>query len=256
MSNNRILAPVILLVKPQLGENVGMSARAMLNCGVTELRLVAPRDTCCLQRAMAASADCLKQMPEVAVYKNLPEAIRDLQFVYASTARVRHMNMLAQSPMQAVADVVKRGRKTMPERTGFVFGAESSGLDNEDVAQCNAIVTIPLNPVFTSLNLAQAVLLLCWEWRKALEMPVEESEKMPRSPVSSHVPATHGHVDVALRHLMVELNRRGFFKSETSESVVKRNIQTMFKRIGMNDREVQCLHGIVRCLTHFPIKTE
>ncbi len=245
MSN--AIKPVIILIKPQLGENIGMVARAMFNCGIEELRLVKPRDGWPNDRAMATSAECLKLMPEVQVFDSLADASHDISYIYATTARPRDMQVKVQDPMEVGAESATRASNG--EKVAFVFGGESSGLHNTDVAQCNSVITIPLNPDFTSLNLAQAVLLVSWEWRKHSGENLIPAVGEVNSPLASQ-----HHVNKALEVMEEELEKRGFFKSKGAESTVRRNLYTMFNRISMNEQEVQMLHGIVRCLSKFSIK--
>ena len=241
------MKPVVILIKPQLGENIGMVARAMFNCGIADLRLVNPRDGWPNEKAMATSAECLKLMPDVEVFDSLKDASHDLNYMYATTARPREMQVVVQTPMEVGVESAQRGQNG--EKVGFVFGGESSGMDNADVAQCNAVITIPLNPEFTSLNLAQAVLLVSWEWRKTSGENLVPAIGEVDSPLASQ-----HHVNVAMEKMEDELEKRGFFKSAGAESTVRQNLYTMFNRIAMNEQEVQMLHGLVRCLSNYPIK--
>ena len=246
--------PVVILVNPQMGENIGMSARAMYNCGVEQLRLVNPRDGWdkngkCYEKAMATSAECLRLMPEVQVFDSLADASTDLQAMYASTARPRYMEVNVYSPMQAGEMISQQCNSNID--VGLVFGCESSGLDNNDIALCNGIITVRLNEKFKSLNLSQAVLLLCWEWWKN-----HNNEMSPKRLELDTPPASQEHIQKSLQRLEQELDSRGFFKSDTSGPTVKRNLNAMFNRIHMNEQEVQMLHGIIRCLTDFDIKKD
>lgn len=258
--------PVVILVGAQLGENIGMSARAMFNCGVNTLRLVRPRDGWCdnadavvqnpdlepayqnYVSALMSSAEVLRKMPTVQVFDTLTDASHDLQFLYASTARKRTLHMDIYTPSQAGKNIVAHAEQGV--RTGVVFGCEANGLLSDDVAQCHGILTIPLNPDFTSLNLSQAVLLSCWEWWRQVQNETNISiENTPDSPL-----ATIHHTNMAIKCLENALNNRGFFKSDTSGPTVKRNLHALFNRIHMTEQEVQMLHGIIKCLTEFPKK--
>lgn len=261
---NTLPPPVVILVGAQLGENIGMAARAMYNCGVDTLRLVRPRDGWCdnpdavvknpklhtayqnYVSALMASAEVLRKMPRVQVFDTVSEAAHDLHFLYASTARSRTLHMQTFSPTQAGDTMIHHGKHNM--RSGLVFGCEANGLSNDDVAQCHGVLTIPLNPNFTSLNVSQAVLLLCWEWwRNAHDLDV--------NPVSLDSPlASVEHTHMAIQRLEHALQERGFFKSETSGATVRRNIHALFHRINMTEQEVQMLHGMVKCLTVYPKK--
>ena len=266
IKNPKNTPPVVILVEAQLGQNIGMAARAMFNCGVTTLRLVRPRDGWCddaeavLQNpdvspayqnyvsALMASAEVLRNMPKVQVFDSLADASHDIQFLYASTARSRTLHMDIYTPSQVGKKIVASSVQGI--RTGLVFGGEANGLSNDDVAQCHGILTIPLNPDFTSLNLSQAVLLLCWEWWQHAHNKTDiKQTTIPNSPLAS----IH-HSNMAIHRLEQALSDRGFFKSKTSGPTVKRHIHALFNRIHMSEQEVQMLHGIIKCLTEFPKK--
>ncbi len=258
------MTPVVILVAPQLGENIGMAARAMYNCGIESLRLVRPRAGWCddadavvhnsdlyaayqnYVSALMASAEVLRKMPKVQVFDTLLDASCDVQFLYASTARPRSLHMHIYSPSEAGTKMHQQAQHNI--RTGLVFGCEASGLSNDDVAACHGVVTIPLNPHFTSLNLSQAVLLLCWEWWR--QSPQAVPAPVKRTPPIAAIP----HANRAVDSLENALQQRGFFKSETSGPVVRRQLRAMCNRLHMNTQEVQMLHGIVRCLTEYPKK--
>ncbi len=171
------LSPAIVLVEPQLGENVGAAARAMLNCGLSDLRVVRPRDgwPSAQARAMASGADAV--LDAARLYDTAAEAVADLRCVFATTARRRDMVKPEMTPAGAAAEV--RRREAAGERCGFLFGRERIGLTNDEVVLADAILTVPLNPAFTSLNLGQAVLLTAWEWRRAAD------ETPPRVPIDA-----------------------------------------------------------------------
>ncbi len=217
----------------------------MFNAGLSELRLVAPREKFPSKIADATSADCLKLMDEVKVYKSLSDATADINYIYALSARQRQMEVKSSSLEKFGERVAKKYFGKI--KTAIVFGGESSGLNNDDISRCNEVITIVLNPKFNSLNLSQAVLLVSWNFWIASQNT--KFEKIKRD----NLPAAAGHVNGALNRLETELEIRGFFKSNASGEIVKRNIRTMFSRINMNEQEVQCLHGMVRCLLNFPI---
>jgi tRNA/rRNA methyltransferase len=165
--------PVIVLVEPQLGENIGMVARAMANFGLSELRLVAPRDGWPSDKARAAASKADHVIDGAVVYATLEEALADLNFVYATTARVRDGFKPVRSPI--VAAETLRAKYDAGEKVGILFGREKSGLSNEDVALADEVVTFPVNPAFASLNIAQAVLLMSYEWMKTAMVSKEET---------------------------------------------------------------------------------
>jgi len=237
--------PVIILVNPQMPENIGMSARAMYNCGIENLRLVKPREHYPSSRAMATSADCLKQMPEVEVFSTVAEATADLQYIYASTARPRQMQVEVLNPMQAGVKMAEQSQSDV--KVGILFGCEASGLANSDIAQCNSVVTAPLNPNFTSLNISQAVLLLSWNWCINLN-----NENFPMPSIAPDYELAKG-VDKQqfVKRLISEIEPRGFFKSKDATDTVKRNIYNLFSRIDLNEQELKMLQGILSTLIKY-----
>ena len=164
MTETSALQPVVILVRPQMGENIGAAARAMLNFGLTEMRLVEPRDGWPNPRAVAMASGAAGQVLDAArVYPTLAEAMEGIDFAFATTARGRELS----KPVHTPATAMEMAR-AYPGRCAIIFGPERTGLENDDVARANAIVTVPVNPDFPSLNLAQAVQLLAYDWRQAL----------------------------------------------------------------------------------------
>ncbi len=235
------LAPVIILSHPQMGENIGGAARAMLNFGLTELRLVAPRDGWPNQKAIDMSAGALQKMPEVAVFASLAEALADLNFVLATTARSRDMVKPVFEPQTALAEI--GARSASGQKTGILFGRERTGLENDEIAACQGIVTIPTNPDFWSLNLAQSVLLMGYEWLKlGNDMPARHFDHGDSFPVPQEK------LEEFLTRLEGELETGGFFKSPDLRPTMQRNIRNMFTRPDLSDQEVKTLHGIISAL--------
>ncbi|MBP5856968.1 RNA methyltransferase [Marivibrio halodurans] len=232
-------SPVIVLVSPQLGENIGMVARAMLNCGVTELRLVNPRDGWPSEKARDASSGALSVIDGARVFTSTAEAIADLTRVYATTARPREMVGRVLTPR--AAGVEMRAEATAGERrAGILFGGERSGLGNEDVSLADTIITVPLNPDFTSLNLAQAVLLVTYEWFTAADRTEPERLETNLSGI-----AGKGDLDNFVTRLGHVLDRGGFFRSPDMRPSVMRNIRNLFQRARPTEQEIRTLHGIV-----------
>ncbi len=233
--------PVVILTHPQMGENIGAAARAMLNCGVSELRIVNPRDGWPNERADAMSAGALDAMPPVQVFSSTAEAIADLHFVYATTARPRDMVKQVMTARSAAADM--RHREAQGQRLGLLFGAERSGLVNDDIAISGAVITIPLNPGFASLNLGQAVLLVTYEWMMAGDKTADQLT------INNSFPATQNSMTELYRRLEDELETGGFFRARDMKPTVLRNIQAMLTRARMTDQEVKTFHGIISALT-------
>lgn len=233
--------PVIILVDPQMGENIGAAARAMLNMGLDELRLVNPRDGWPNETAITMDAGALEIMPPVQVFPTLAAAVADLHFVVATTARPRDMVKPVFTPRAAAAEI--NARANNDQKTGIVFGAERMGLINDDITLCHAIAIIPSNPAFSSFNLAQAVLLMAYEWL------VEQDSAHGRiSGTDENFPATQDKCEEFLSRLESELEKRGFFRTEEIRPTMKRNIRNIFIRACITDQEIKTLHGIISSL--------
>ena len=235
-------APVIVLVRPQLGENIGKAARAMLNFGLTELRLVAPRDGWPNPSAgpAAAGADVVLELAEV--FDSLAEAVADCAHVYATTVRKRGVTKPVLSPEEAARAV--HGEQG---RSAYVFGPERSGLETDDVALARAIVTVPINPEFGSLNLAQAVILLAYEWSKhaALEQPTVE-DLLP--------PAPQEELEGLIEQLETMLQPTGFYRPESRAATTRRTLRNMLTKPGWNHLEVRTMRGVLSALRKGPRK--
>lgn len=232
-------APVIILVAPQLGENIGMVARAMLNCGLTELRLVRPRDGWPSEKARETSSGATRVIDGVRVFETTREAVADLTRVYATTARPREMVTRVLTP-RAAAEEIRSEAAAGGARAGVLFGGERSGLDNEDVSLADTIITAPLNPGFTSLNLAQAVLMLAYEWWIAGDATPPERLETNLSEV-----ATKESLDNFVTRLEEQLDEGGFFRSAPMKPTVMRNIRSLFQRARPTEQEINTLHGII-----------
>ena len=229
-------APVIVLVRPQLGQNIGKAARAMLNFGLTEMRLVAPRDGWPNPDAGPSASGADVVLERAQVFDTAEQAIADCSQVFASTVRRRDLVMPVVRP-EEMADQIA----SSPERSAILFGAERSGLETEEVALANAIVTVPINPGFGSLNLAQAVILLAYEWsrRSNLAMPTEK-ELEPAAP--------HGELEGLIGQLNSELDQKGYFHPPSRTQATKNTLRTIFTKTGWSSREIKAVRGIVRAL--------
>lgn len=237
--------PVVILVRPQMGENIGAAARAMLNFGLTEMRLVAPRDGWPNPKAVAmASGAAGRVLDHARVYDNLADALQGLDAAYATTARGRDLIKPVYTPAEAMA--AARSRTVEGGRVGLVFGAERSGLENEDIALATAIVTVPVNPEFASLNLAQAVLLMGYEWgREALPAQPAPHGRRP----AGDVPASLVEIDALARHYEERLDAAGFFFPEQKIEGMKLTLRNMWSRLGMTRSDTEIFHGMLRRLT-------
>jgi tRNA/rRNA methyltransferase len=232
-------APAVVLIKPQLGENIGMAARAMLNCGLADMRLVAPRDGWPNPAAVAAASGATLVLDNARVFDTTQEAIADLNLVYASTARVRGMVKPVVTPRRAADEI--RTAHASGDRAGILFGPEAKGLNNDDVALSDAILMAPLNPGFSSLNLAQAVLLIGYEWFQAgVDVPDRELV-MP----TDTRPANKQELAYLYEHLESELDACGFLHVEEKRPIMVRNLRNMLQRADLTEQEVRTLRGVI-----------
>lgn len=236
MSGNPV--PVIILVEPQLGENIGMCARAMLNCGLDRLRLVRPRDGWPNPAAKATAADADAVLERVEVFATLDEALADCHHVLATTARARSLAVPVETAETAARQVVRWNAGGAG--VAVLFGAEASGLDTSSVARAERLVRFDTNPEFPSLNLAQSVLLFGWEWRRAAlasEPPEEEG-----------LPATRGELRPFLERLVSALEARGFFLTPELRPTTEAILHSLFHRTAPTERELALLQGMLTAL--------
>ena len=235
------LAPgfAVILVEPQLGENIGMVVRAMANCALGDLRLVRPRDGWPNPMAVAAASGADRVLNSAKVFQTTGEAVADLQTVLASTARPRDMIKDVFTPREAV----KRLRCDVANgiNAGVLFGKESSGLNNDDVALASGILTVPLNPVFSSLNLAQAVFVIGYEWLQAADVMPEAKLERPKE----KWPANMEEMSGLFEHLERELDTCGFLRVQGKRPIMVRNIRNIFLRACLTEQEVRTLRGVI-----------
>jgi tRNA/rRNA methyltransferase len=234
--------PAIILVGPQMGENIGAAARGMLNCGLDDLRIVNPRDGWPNDRAAAMASGALDRMPPVSVYTSTAEAVADCHFVLATTARPREMIKQVYTARSGVMEAKKRA--ATGQKIGFLFGAERTGLINDDIALSHGVITIPLNPGFSSLNLAQAVLLAAYEWLMAGD---ETPDRVLT--VGDGIPAPHAKQNELFERLETELATYKFFRNEGQKPSMIRNLRSLLIRADMTEQEVRTLHGVISALT-------
>ena len=237
--NNEIspLPPVIVLVRPQLGENIGKAARAMLNFGMTEMRLVSPRDGWPNPDAGPAAAGADFILDKAQVYETLADAVADCAHVYATTVRKRGVTKPVVTPEEAAREI-----HAAQGRCAYIFGPERSGLETEDVALANAIVTVPINPEFGSLNLAQAVILLAYEWSRGAGLaqpPMKEAEP----------PAPMAELEGLIAQLDAALLAADYFHPPERTAATRATIRTILAKPRWSSREVKALRGIIRALS-------
>ncbi|MCR9213494.1 MAG: RNA methyltransferase [Proteobacteria bacterium] len=237
--------PVIILVEPQMGENIGAAARAMLNFGLIELRLVNPRDGWPNERAVAMASRADIVLEGTKVFETSAEAIADLQHVYATTARPRDVIKKLVTPKAAAIELKELAAKEI--KTGILFGKESVGLSRDDVTLADTIITVPLNPDFSSINLAQAVLLVGYEW-------FQTDATAPASVMlNEERPATKEELGHLFARIERELDNRGYFEPILNRKpVILKNMRNMFQRLSLMESDVRAFQGIVKGLSMKP----
>jgi tRNA/rRNA methyltransferase len=249
-----VATPAIILVEPQLADNIGMVARAMANFGLSELRLVAPRDGWPNEKARIAASGATFVIDEAQVYPEFGAALADCSYVVATTARQRDLAKPVLTPEQAVAEL--RTRIAAGQRCGIVFGRERNGLETGEIANADAIVMAPVDKTFASLNLAQSVLLIAYEWMKQSGLGSLGRVTTYETPVVAGLnnrgfePATKAELLGFFDHLEAELDAKGFFNPPEKRPTVVQNLRSMFTRMAATQQEVRTLRGIVKALVH------
>ena len=233
--------PVIVLVRPQLGENIGKAARAMLNFGLTELRLVAPRDGWPNPSAGPAASGADIVLERAAVFESVAAAVADCGQVYATTVRKRGITKPVVMPEQAARDI-----HAAHTRAAILFGPERAGLETDDVALARTIITVPINPEFGSLNLAQAVILIAYEWSKGL--PEDDSALAIPPETELPVPALQSELEGMIDQLDAMLADAGYFFPPDRTAVTKRMLRTLLTKPGWSTQEVRTMRGILSTL--------
>jgi tRNA/rRNA methyltransferase len=230
--------PAIILVEPQLGENIGTAARAMLNCGLTDLRLVRPRDGWPNEKAVAAASGADPVLDRVRLHDSVGGAIGELRHLYVTTARDRYMVKRVLTPRAAAAEM----RKLMSDgqTCGVLFGPERTGLVNDDIALGDRVIQVPLNPAFSSLNLAQAVLIIGYEWF------LSGDTTPPEELVAGHSrPATKEELLRFFDHFEEALDQSGFLRTADKRPGMVRNLRNLFQRAECTEQELRTLHGVI-----------
>jgi tRNA/rRNA methyltransferase len=231
-------SPVIVLVRPQLGDNIGAVARAMANGGLFHLRLVAPRDGWPQEKAWRNSSGADRILDAATVHSTVAEAVADLHRVFATCPRPRHIIKPVLTARGAASELHAIAAREL--RAGVLFGPERAGLDNDDMAESDALVRYPLNPAFMSLNLAQAVMVMAYEWWTAAD------ETLPRTLMTNETRiATKAEIDNFLTHLIDQLDACGFLRNQPKRPGMVRNIRHFFQRGEVTLQELRTLHGIV-----------
>ena len=231
--------PAFVLVRPQMGENIGASARGMWNFGLDGMRVVAPRDGWPNSRAVAMASGAGRLLDEARLFDTTAEAVADATWVLATTARDRDLTKPVYAPEEAMREA--RARIAAGGRVAVLFGPERAGLENDDIARANAIVSVPVNPAFPSLNLAQCVLLMGYEWRRATA-PAEGREIA----WAGTEPATAIEVEKLSQHYEERLEAAGFFFPPEKAPAMKMTLRNLWSRMPLTRADVQTLHGVMR----------
>lgn len=238
-----MIPPAFVLVRPQMGENIGAAARAMLNFGLERMRIVDPRDGWPSPKANAMASGAGRVLDAAGIFADVPAAIADCDYVFATTARGRELTKPVMTPERAMEHA--RALIAAGKRVAVLFGPERAGLENADVALANAIVTVPVNPDFPSLNLAQCALLMGYEWRRQTEASVPEALAMGRTDFASQI-----ELQALGDHFESRLEDAGFFYPADKAEGMKLNLRNMWSRLGLTRAEAQTFHGMLRQIAY------
>jgi TrmH family RNA methyltransferase len=231
-------SPVLILVRPQLPDNIGAAARAMANGGLFHLRLVAPRDGWPQEAAWRNASGAQRILENLTLHDTVADAVADLHHVFATCPRPRHIVKPVLTPRGAAAELREICNRDL--RCGLLFGPERAGLDNDDMAEADALIRYPMNPAFTSLNLAQAVMVMAYEWWQT------EDGTLPRTLMTNEsAVATKAELENFLLHLVDQLDACGFLRNQPKRPGMVRNLRHLFQRGEVTQQELRTLHGVV-----------
>ena len=233
--------PAMILVRPQMGENIGAAARAMWNFGLDRMRVVAPRDGWPNEKAVAMASGAGRLLDQAGIFDSTANAIADCNYVFATTARHRGLTKPVMTPeraMQHTRALLEQGQKV-----AVLFGPERAGLENDDVALANAIISVPVNPEFSSLNLGQSVLLTAYEWRRQIDQMPPEVMEMAKTEFVEGI-----EIEKLGDHFEQRLDEAGFFFPEAKAAGMRQNLRNMWARLPLTRADVQTLHGMLRQL--------
>ncbi|KGM47364.1 RNA methyltransferase [Pseudooceanicola atlanticus] len=231
--------PVFVLIRPQMGENIGAAARAMWNFGLDRMRIVDPRDGWPNQRAVAMASGAGRLLDEAGLFDGTADALGDRTHVFATTARARGLTKPVVTPeraMEMTAEMIGRG-----EKVAVMFGPERAGLENDDIARANTLINVPVNPDFASLNLAQCVLLCAYEWRRQTGDAQAERVELAGTEWASNI-----EMEKLAEHYESRLDEAGFFFPEHKAEGMKLNLRNLWSRMPLTRADVQMLHGVLR----------
>ncbi len=231
-------SPVVILVRPQLADNIGAAARAMANGGLFHLRLVAPRDGWPQENAWRNASGAQRILENLTLHPTVADAVADLHHVFATCPRPRHIVKQLLTPRGAVAELREMASRDL--RCGILFGPERAGLDNDDMAEADSLIRYPMNPAFTSLNLAQAVMVMAYEWWQSTDSSPARTLMTNESGV-----ATKAELENFLTHLVDQLDACGFLRNAPKRPGMVRNLRHLFQRGEITEQELRTLHGVV-----------
>lgn len=237
--NNFKPQPAFVLVRPQMGENIGGAARAMWNFGLDRMRVVDPRDGWPNSKAVAMASGAGRLLDEAALHWDTAASVADCSYVFATTARQRGLTKPVYSPERAMK--IASEKIGAGEKVAVLFGPERAGLENEDIAKANAIISVPVNPDFPSLNLAQCVLLTGYEWRRQTKAVTHQTVEMGKADWAEQI-----EIEKLAEHYEQTLDQAGFFFPETKAEGMKLNLRNLWSRMPLTRADVQILHGIMR----------
>ena len=237
-ANSNIPAPIVILMRPQLAQNIGMVVRAMMNCGLSELRLVAPRENHLSKEALCASSGAQVILEQAKVFDSLEAAVSDIHYLVATTARTRGMNKPVYAPAQAVKAINQYLNKK--QKVGLLFGPERTGLENSDIIMANALLTIPLNPIHPSLNLAQAVLLVGWSWWQSFDKKGDEKKSDL---------ASKKELNLFLNFLLQQLENKNYFSIKNKKEKMQQNLKNIFTKSLLTSAEIKTLYRVIKRLS-------
>lgn len=238
--------PAFVLIRPQMGENIGAAARAMWNFSLDRMRITAPRDGWPNQKAVAMASGAGRLLDEAQLFDTTEAAIADCVYVYATTARPRELTKPVLSPEFAMADAAKRIAEG--QQVAVMFGPERAGMENDDISRANAIISVPVNPEFASLNLAQCVLLLGYEWRRATAEITDQTVSMEGEW------AEQIEIEKLAEHYEERLDDAGFFYPDHKGPSMKVNLRNLWSRMPLTRADVQMLHGVMRQMVRWKNK--
>ncbi len=241
--------PVFVLVRPQMGENIGAAARAMWNFGLERMRIIAPRDGWPNQKAVAMASGAGRLLDEAQICATTPEAIGDCVYVFATTARARGLTKPVFTPERAMRMAAEKCAAGAP--VAVMFGPERAGLENDDIARANAVINVPVNPEYASLNLAQCVLLTSYEWQRARAGITPERMDMAKTDFAEQI-----EIEKLAEHYQERLDQAGFFYPEPKAEGMKISLRNMWSRMPLTRADVQMLHGVMRQMVRWKNRGE